>query len=199
LKLSATAIIRAAEETLSIEAASILALKGRLGKDFSETAQRILRSQGRVVVTGIGKSAIIANKVVATLNSTGTSSMFMHAADAIHGDLGMIREEDIIVCISKSGESPEIKILVPLVRNNGNLLVAIVGNLESYLATNADLVLDTTVTKEACRITWLPQQVQQHKWQWAMPWLFACLRCADLRTRTSPSFTLAVHLVKNST
>ena len=132
------------------EAKSIIGLKSKLGKDFTEAVQLIYRSKGRVVVAGIGKSAIIANKVVATLNSTGTASMFMHAADAIHGDLGMIREEDIIICISKSGESPEIKLLVPLVKNNGNLLIAMVGNTKSYLAQHADLLLDTTVTKEAC-------------------------------------------------
>ncbi|MEO6166703.1 MAG: KpsF/GutQ family sugar-phosphate isomerase [Chitinophagales bacterium] len=150
MKISATTILRTARETLSIEADAILGLVKTLDKQFPVLVESIFYSQGRVVVTGIGKSAIIANKLVATLNSTGTSSMFMHAADAIHGDLGMIREEDIIICISKSGESPEIKLLVPLVKNNDNLLVAMVGNMKSYLALHADFVLNTTVPKEAC-------------------------------------------------
>lgn len=102
------------------------------------------------MVTGIGKSGIIATKIVATLNSTGTPSLFMHAADAIHGDLGMIQKEDIIICLSKSGESPEIKLLIPIIKNAGNTLIAIVGNMASFLAKQADLVVDTTVTKEAC-------------------------------------------------
>jgi len=150
LKVSSRQIIQTAKETLTIEANSILGLKDRLNQSFAEVVERIFQSTGRVVVTGIGKSAIIANKIVATFNSTGTSSMFMHAADAIHGDLGMVREEDIIICISKSGESPEIKLLVPLVKNNGNLLVGMVGNRESFLARQVDLFLDTTVPKEAC-------------------------------------------------
>ncbi|HUM47990.1 MAG TPA: KpsF/GutQ family sugar-phosphate isomerase [Chitinophagales bacterium] len=150
MKISATSILRTAKETLTIEADAILELVKTLDRHFPTLVESIYYSKGRVVVTGIGKSAIIANKLVATLNSTGTSSMFMHAADAIHGDLGMVREEDIIICISKSGESPEIKLLVPLVKNSGNLLVAMVGNMKSYLARHADLVLNTTVSKEAC-------------------------------------------------
>lgn len=150
MKISTASILRAARQTLSIEAAAIQKLSKQLDPQFAQLAEKIFHSKGRVVVTGIGKSAIIANKLVGTFNSTGTSSMFMHAADAIHGDLGMIRQEDIILCISKSGESPEIKLLVPLVKNNGNLLAAIVGNTQSYLAGQADFVLDTTVSKEAC-------------------------------------------------
>ncbi|MBX7107615.1 MAG: KpsF/GutQ family sugar-phosphate isomerase [Chitinophagales bacterium] len=127
-----------------------MGLVKQLDSQFARLAEKIYQCNGRVVVTGIGKSAIIASKLVATFNSTGTSAMYMHAADAIHGDLGMIRDEDIIICISKSGESPEIKVLVPLVKNNGNLLAAIVGNTGSFLAKHADLVLDTTVSREAC-------------------------------------------------
>jgi arabinose-5-phosphate isomerase len=103
-----------------------------------------------VVVTGIGKSAIIANKIVATLNSTGTAALFMHAADAIHGDLGMIQSEDIVICISKSGNTPEIKVLVPLLKKSGSVLVALVSNIKSYLAEHADYVLNATIGEEAC-------------------------------------------------
>ena len=111
---------------------------------------KIAESKGRLVISGIGKSAIVAQKLVATMNSTGTPALFMHAADAIHGDLGMIREEDVVMIISKSGESPEIKNLVQLIKQFGNTIIGMVGNKQSYLATNADLIVDTTVTKEAC-------------------------------------------------
>ena len=147
---SEKSVLESARRTLQIEADSLLALKSSTGKDFVKAVKKIHASRGRVVVTGIGKSAIVANKLVATLNSTGTPSMFMHAADAIHGDLGMVQPEDILICISKSGESAEIKVLAPLVKHNGNLLIAMVGNKESFLARQADLVLDTTVSKEAC-------------------------------------------------
>jgi arabinose-5-phosphate isomerase len=150
LKVSQSAIIRAAKETLTIEATAIMGLKDRINQSFAEAVEKIYTCLGRVIVTGIGKSAIISTKIVATLNSTGTPAIFMHAADAIHGDLGMIREDDIVICVSKSGESPEIKLLLPLVINNGNLLIAIVGNTKSYLALHASLMLDTTVPKEAC-------------------------------------------------
>ena len=110
----------------------------------------ILHSRGRVVITGIGKSAIVASKIVATLNSTGTPAIFMHAADAIHGDLGIIQNDDIVICISKSGNTPEIKVLVPLLKSGGNKLIALVGNTDSYLALQADFILNSTVDKEAC-------------------------------------------------
>jgi arabinose-5-phosphate isomerase len=103
-----------------------------------------------VVITGIGKSALVAGKIVSTLNSTGTPAIFMHAADAIHGDLGIIQEDDMVICISKSGETPEIKVLVPLLKQRGNRLIAMVGNVTSYLALSSDYILDTTVSKEAC-------------------------------------------------
>ena len=118
--------------------------------DFEACVARILNSKGRVVVTGVGKSAIIANKIVATLNSTGTPALFMHAADAIHGDLGMVQEEDIVLCISKSGNTPEIKVLVPLLKKMGAILVAMVSNTNSYLAEQADFVLNATIAEEAC-------------------------------------------------
>lgn len=143
-------ILEIAKKSLKIEADAVLQLQNQLNSDFYKSVEKIFESKGRVVVTGIGKSAIIANKIVATFNSTGTPSIFMHAADAIHGDLGMIQENDIIICISKSGNTPEIKVLIPLLKQSGNLLIAIVGNTESYLAKQADYVLDTTVEVEAC-------------------------------------------------
>lgn len=118
--------------------------------NFERCVQDIYSAKGRVVVTGVGKSAIVANKIVATLNSTGTPSLFMHAADAIHGDLGMIQNDDIVICISKSGNTPEIKVLVPLLKRRRLKLVALVSNTNSYLAEQADLVLNATIAEEAC-------------------------------------------------
>lgn len=143
-------ILLLACQTFDIEAEAILSLKKLITNDFAASVKLIYSAEGRVVVTGIGKSAIIANKIVATLNSTGTPAVFMHAADAIHGDLGIIQKNDVIICISKSGNTPEIKILVPLLKNGGNKLIAIAGNQESYLAQHADYFLNTTVEKEAC-------------------------------------------------
>jgi arabinose-5-phosphate isomerase len=136
--------------TIETEAAAVLGLKAFIDKDFEKIIQSIHKSKGRLIVSGIGKSAIVAQKIVATLNSTGTPSLFMHAADAIHGDLGMITSDDIVMLISKSGESPEIKALIPLINNFGNLLIGMVGNTNSYLANQANLMLNTTVEKEAC-------------------------------------------------
>ncbi len=136
--------------TVNLEAAAIAALEPMMNADFEKTVQEILNSKGRLVVSGIGKSAIIAQKIVATLNSTGTPAIFLHAADAIHGDLGMVQQDDIVMIISKSGESPEIKVLVPLIRNFGNTLIAMVGNLNSTLAKGASIILNTTVNQEAC-------------------------------------------------
>lgn len=143
-------IIELAKSTLNIEADSIRNLQNHITTDFVECVQLIYGSQGRVVVTGIGKSAIIAQKIVATLNSTGTPSIFMHAADAIHGDLGTLQKNDCVICISKSGNTPEIKVLVPLLKTGGNKLIALVGNMDSYLAQQADYILNCTVEKEAC-------------------------------------------------
>ena len=143
------AIIDLATQIIENEASAIMGLKALLDDDFQKTVDLILESRGNLVFSGIGKSAIIAQKIVATMNSTGTTAVFMHAADAIHGDLGIVREGDIIVILSKSGETPEIKMLVPLIKLRGNKIVAIVGNRQSYLASQADYVLDVTVDEEA--------------------------------------------------
>jgi len=139
-----------AKNTLSLEANSILQLQTYIDKGFEDVVELVGKMEGRLVVSGIGKSAIIGQKIVATLNSTGTPSMFMHAADAIHGDLGMIQKEDVVMIISKSGESPEIKLLVTLLKKIGNPLIAMVGNTASTLSKEADHILNTTVSKEAC-------------------------------------------------
>jgi sugar isomerase, kpsF/gutQ family len=143
-------ILDFARETIETELYSLGKLTNFLDKDFALSVQTILESGGRVVVTGIGKSAIIAQKIVATMNSTGTPSLFMHAADAIHGDLGMIQPKDVIICISKSGNTPEIKVLVPLLKREGNPLIAITANRESFLAIQANYVLYAYTQKEAC-------------------------------------------------
>lgn len=143
-------IVQAAINTIELEAASVNGLKIFINADFEKAVTSIHNSNGRVVVTGVGKSAIIAQKIAATFNSTGTPSLFMHAADAIHGDLGMVQKNDIVIIISKSGESPEIKVLVPLIKNFGNTLIAIVGSVKSFLAVESNIILNTTVSKEAC-------------------------------------------------
>jgi arabinose-5-phosphate isomerase len=148
--LSDQKIISLAKETLQIEADSVLGLMEMLNDDFISSIKLIHASEGRVVVSGIGKSAIIANKIVATLNSTGTPAVFLHAADAIHGDLGMIQRNDTVILISNSGNTPEIKVLAPLIKSGGNVLIAMVGVMDSFLATQADYVLSTKVKKEAC-------------------------------------------------
>ncbi len=137
-------------KTLQIEAESVNNLINFINNDFAESVHKILNSKGRLVITGIGKSAIIANKIVATLNSTGTPSLFMHAADALHGDLGMIQSDDIVLCVSKSGETPEIKNLIPLLKSRKNILIGMVGQMDSYLAKQCDYVINTTVEREAC-------------------------------------------------
>ena len=142
-------IIQFATQIIENESVAISSLKAKLDDDFAETVALILESKGNLVFSGIGKSALIAQKIVATMNSTGTTAVFMHAADAIHGDLGIVREGDIVVILSKSGETPEIKMLVPLIKLRGNKIVAMVGNRQSYLAAQADYVLDVTVDEEA--------------------------------------------------
>ncbi|KAF2341995.1 MULTISPECIES: KpsF/GutQ family sugar-phosphate isomerase [Flavobacterium] len=149
-------ILAIAKKTILSESEAITKLIDFLDENFYEAVQRIYESKGRLIVTGIGKSAIIAQKMVATFNSTGTPSMFLHAAEAIHGDLGMIQNDDVIICISKSGNSPEIKVLVPLLKRFGNTLIAITGNTTSFLAKGSDLVLNTTVDTEACPINLAP-------------------------------------------
>ncbi len=139
-----------AKDALINEARAVENLTNYIDNDFEACVREILQSRGRVVITGIGKSAIIANKIVATMNSTGTPALFMHAADAIHGDLGMIQSDDIVICLSKSGNTPEIKVLVPLLKRRGSKLVALVSNKNSYLAEHADYVLNATIEEEAC-------------------------------------------------
>ncbi|WP_394370594.1 KpsF/GutQ family sugar-phosphate isomerase [Snuella sedimenti] len=133
-----------------MESKAISNLSSLVTNDFAEAVELIYKSKGRVIITGIGKSAIIANKIVATLNSTGTPAIFMHAADAIHGDLGLILKDDVVICISKSGNTPEIKVLVPLIKSANNKMIAITGNTESFLGQQADYILNTFVEKEAC-------------------------------------------------
>jgi len=137
-------------EVIAEEKKAVESLAGHIDNSFSAAVETIFCASGRVIFTGIGKSANIAAKVVSTLNSTGTPALFMHAADAIHGDLGMVQPADVVVCVSKSGNTPEIKVLIPLVKNFGNKLIAIVGNTDSFLAREADIVLNTTVAHEAC-------------------------------------------------
>lgn len=139
-----------AVETLQLEAEAVSNLQNFVDQSFEDCVQTILNMKGRLVVTGIGKSAIIAQKIVATMNSTGTPSVFMHAADAIHGDLGIIQPDDVVLCISKSGNTPEISVLIPFLKMNGNKLIALVGNTTSFLAQEADYVLNSTVRQEAC-------------------------------------------------
>ena len=143
-------IIKTAKQTILTESNAIANLANLIDVDFEEAVKFILNSKGRVIVTGIGKSANIATKIVATFNSTGTPAIFMHAADAIHGDLGNVQKDDVVICISKSGNTPEIKVLIPLIKNYGNKIVAITGNIESYLGEHADFTLNAFVEKEAC-------------------------------------------------
>ena len=147
---SKQSILKTATSTIELESKAIAHLSELLTDDFADAVEIIYNSKGRVIITGIGKSAIIANKIVATLNSTGTPAVFMHAADAIHGDLGLMLEDDVVICISKSGNTPEIKVLVPLIKNANNKMIAITGNIESFLGQQADYILNTFVTHEAC-------------------------------------------------
>ncbi|MFY9244036.1 MAG: KpsF/GutQ family sugar-phosphate isomerase [Polaribacter sp.] len=143
-------IIENAKKTILAESNAIANLANLIDNHFKNAVECIYNSKGRVIVTGIGKSANIATKIVATFNSTGTPAVFMHAADAIHGDLGNVLEDDVVICISKSGNTPEIKVLVPLIKNYGNKIIAITGNIDSFLGKNANFTLNTFVEKEAC-------------------------------------------------
>ena len=149
-KMNSQSIILSALRTIELEAQSVNDLKAFITDDFVKSVQQIAAAKGRLVVSGIGKSAVVAQKIVATLNSTGTPALFMHAADAIHGDLGMIQPDDMVMIISKSGDSPEIKVLASLIKNFGNTLIGMVGNVQSYLAQHSDFILNTTVQQEAC-------------------------------------------------
>lgn len=143
-------IKKIARDVLLNESSAIQNITNFIDDNFEACVREIYSAKGRVVITGVGKSAIIANKIVATLNSTGTPSIFMHAADAIHGDLGMIKSEDIVICISKSGNTPEVKVLIPILKRRGSKLVALVSNTNSYLAQQADFILNATIAEEAC-------------------------------------------------
>lgn len=143
-------ILLTAKTAILSESDSIAKLTDLLDDNFVNAVNTIANSSGRLVVTGIGKSAIIAQKIVATANSTGTPSLFLHASEAIHGDLGMVQNDDVVICISKSGNSPEIKVLVPIIKRFGNILIAITGNMTSFLAKESDYILNTTIDAEAC-------------------------------------------------
>jgi len=143
-------ILIIAKAVISTETDAISQLQNRLTDDFSQAIELILSSEGRLIVAGVGKSANIANKMVATFNSTGQPSVFLHASDAMHGDLGNIQKNDVVICISKSGNTEEIKMLVPFVKNLGNKIISICGTKDSYLAKESDLFIDSTVEKEAC-------------------------------------------------
>ncbi|MEN8765439.1 MAG: KpsF/GutQ family sugar-phosphate isomerase [Wenyingzhuangia sp.] len=143
-------ILTIAKKTIDLESKAIAHLSKLIDSNFEKAVTCILNTKGRVIITGIGKSATIATKIVATLNSTGTPAIFMHAADAIHGDLGVIQKDDVVICISKSGNTPEIKVLIPFIKKNNNPIIAITGNIESFLGLQADYTLNTYVEKEAC-------------------------------------------------
>lgn len=149
-------IIATAKRTIKTESEAIANLSNLITADFAEVVQAIYNAKGRLVVTGIGKSAIIAQKIVATMNSTGTPSQFLHAAEAIHGDLGLVQPGDVVICISKSGNSPEIKVLAPIIKRFGNLFIGMTGNITSFLAKSSDFILDTTVAAEADPINLAP-------------------------------------------
>ena len=154
--ISKEKILNTAKKTFLSESNSIAKLIDLLDDNFIKATEIIFNSKGRIIVTGIGKSAIIAQKIVATLNSTGTPSVFLHASEAIHGDLGMVQKEDVIICISKSGNSPEIKVLMPILKHFGNDLIAITGNMTSFLAKNTKYILNTTVDSESCPLNLAP-------------------------------------------
>lgn len=148
--ISKSAIVETAKRSVEEQSLAVKNIASLIDESFAEAVELIFKSNGRVIITGIGKSAIIANKIVATLNSTGTPAIFMHAADAIHGDLGLVQEKDVVICISKSGNTPEIKVLIPLLKRASNPLIAITGNKNSFLAEEADFVFNSYVEKEVC-------------------------------------------------
>ncbi len=149
-KMNSNPIIASALRTIGLQAQSVSGLAAFISADFVQAVEKIAAAKGRLVISGIGKSAIVAQKIVSTLNSTGTPALFMHAADAIHGDLGMVQADDVVMIISKSGDSPEIKVLASLIKNFGNIFIGMVGNTQSYLTQHCDIVLNTTVQQEAC-------------------------------------------------
>jgi arabinose-5-phosphate isomerase len=149
-------VLQSAKATFESESKSIAKLSDYLDDNYIKAVEKLYNCKTRIVVTGIGKSAIIAQKIVATFNSTGSPALFLHAAEAIHGDLGMVQSQDVVICISKSGNSPEIKALVQILKQFGNQLIAITGNTDSYLAQNSDLILNTTVESEICPLNLAP-------------------------------------------
>jgi len=186
--LKSTDILQIGIETISLEASSLNELSKRLNLTFAEVVELLYHSSGRVVVTGIGKSAAIAQKIVATFNSTGTPALFMHAAEALHGDLGMIQKEDVVICISKSGSSPEIKALVPLILKGTNPLVCIVGDLKSFLAEKSNFVLDTVVEAEACPNNLAPTTSTTAQLAMGDALAVALIRCRDFRSKDFAKF-----------
>lgn len=180
--LNSTEIRQIGIETISLESKSLQKLITLIDENFSKAVEDILKSKGRVVVTGIGKSAIIAQKMVATFNSTGTPALYMHAADAIHGDLGMMQQHDVAICISKSGNSPEIKTLAPLISKGGNTLIGMVGNINSYLAENCNYILDTTVDAEACPNNLAPTTSTVAQMAMGDALAVALIKCRDFKS-----------------
>jgi arabinose-5-phosphate isomerase len=180
--LKSTEILQIGTNTILMESASLQKLSTLLNKNFSKAVEDILKIKGRVVITGIGKSAIIAQKIVATFNSTGTPALYMHAADAIHGDLGMIQQDDLVICISKSGNSPEIKALAPLITKNNTILIGMVGNLDSYLAYNSTYILDTTVDAEACPNNLAPTTSTTAQMAMGDALAVALIKCRDFKS-----------------
>jgi len=180
--LKSTEILQIGTNTILMESASLQKLSALLNKNFSKAVEDILKIKGRVVITGIGKSAIIAQKIVATFNSTGTPALYMHAADAIHGDLGMIQQDDLVICISKSGNSPEIKALAPLITKNNTILIGMVGNLDSYLAYNSTYILDTTVDAEACPHNLAPTTSTTAQMAMGDALAVALIKCRDFKS-----------------
>ncbi len=150
LRKSAMDTIESGKRVVQIETRAIHALEGRINKHFAEAVDMIYASEGRVIITGMGKSGIIARKIVATMNSTGTSAIFLHPSDAVHGDLGMVRKEDVVICVSKSGDTEEIRELLPLFKRLGVKIISIVGTMGSTLAGESDVALDVSVREEAC-------------------------------------------------
>lgn len=181
-------ILNIAKNTLITEIDGLNGLLSRLNNDFPVIIKKLLETKGRVVITGVGKSAIIAQKMVATFNSTGTPSTFMHAADAVHGDLGIIQTDDLIICISKSGNTAEIKILVPFIKQAGNTLIGMVGDVNSYLARQADFILDTTVEKEACPHNLAPTTSTTAQLAMGDVLAVCLLECRDFSTKDFAKF-----------
>ena len=180
--LNSTDILQIGIDTIQLESTTLNNLSSKLDKTFANVVKNILKSEGRVVITGIGKSAIIGQKIVATFNSTGTPALFMHAADAIHGDLGMMQKDDVVICISKSGNSPEIKALAPLIIKGGNTLIGIVGNMTSYLAEHSNFVLDTTVEVEACPNNLAPTTSTTAQMAMGDALAVALIKCRDFKS-----------------